>query len=68
MNGENGFNVLMVGVVSPESVWLHSSFQTDVTAIVFVVSCSSFDTVIREDGKTVSLLWCLQNSFVKLYV
>eukprot|EP00731_Ephydatia_muelleri_P025982 Em0018g82a len=26
----------------------------DVTAIVFVVSCSSFDTVIREDGKTVS--------------
>eukprot|EP00731_Ephydatia_muelleri_P025995 Em0018g95a len=24
----------------------------DVTAIVFVVSCSSFDTVIREDGKT----------------
>ena len=32
------------------------SFQSDVTAIVFVVSCSSFDTVIREDGKTVSLV------------
>ncbi|KAL5467655.1 hypothetical protein EMCRGX_G031916 [Ephydatia muelleri] len=30
----------------------------DVTAIVFVVSCSSFDTVIREDGKTN----CLQES------
>lgn len=34
----------------------------DVTAIVFVVSCSSFDTVIREDGKTN----CLEES-LKLF-
>ena len=51
-------------------VWLawghhgYRSFQADVTAIVFVVSCSSFDTVIREDGKTVSVLCFWGNSLV----
>ena len=30
-------------------------FSPDVTAIIFVVACSSFNMVIREDEKTVSV-------------
>jgi len=29
-------------------------FLADVTAIIFIVACSSFNMVIREDGETVS--------------
>ncbi len=33
---------------------LFLSLSLDVTAIIFVIACSSFNMVIREDQKTVS--------------
>ena len=35
--------------------WNDLLVLTDVTAIIFVVACSSFNMVIREDGTTVSI-------------
>lgn len=34
--------------------------MTDVTAIIFVIACSSFNMVIREDEKTVSYDTCME--------
>ena len=57
LNGENGYSVLTVYytyVRTCKDFMYHVPLGTDVTAIIFVVACSSFNMVIREDGKTVS--------------
>jgi hypothetical protein len=55
LNEENGSSVLMVSFqTSLAGCLCLTVLRVDVTAIIFVVACSSFNMVIREDEETVS--------------
>ena len=54
LKGMSGCNNIMV---SNRILHLVKFILLDIAAIIYVVACCSFNMVVREDGKTVSLIY-----------